>query len=150
LSLARPPRLRDRLAARLWTQGLDEALAAGLPSEASAALAHRARKLTSLSHRRTLADTYRRILRDARAGVRPRAGRVSPRRGAVNAAGDELDRLVAILAEPGPVGARGAAQARLLLTDGAGPLYNQRDGDSLRARARSAADSLLLGPPSAG
>jgi hypothetical protein len=62
----------------------------------------------------------------------------------VVAASDDLNRLADELATPGPVAARGVAQAWILLTDGTGPLYNARSTGNLRTRAASAADHLRL------
>jgi hypothetical protein len=60
----------------------------------------------------------------------------------VIAASDDLIRLADALATPGPVAARGVAQARILLTDGTGPLYTMKG--NLRARAASAAAYLSV------
>jgi hypothetical protein len=62
----------------------------------------------------------------------------------VIAASDDLARLADALAIPGPVAARGVAQAWILLTDGTGPLYNPNSTASLRGRAATAADNLHL------
>jgi hypothetical protein len=60
----------------------------------------------------------------------------------VLAAAWELDRIAEKLLTPGPVAASGVAQVRLLLIDGAGPLYT-RDGPlGLRAAATRALDAL--------
>lgn len=135
-------RMRDRVTARWRSRRLDLELAAGTPSEASAAIALRARRLTDLSCRRAVADAFDRVVREAHQGVRPSHVRVLPSRRRVIAASDELRRLAADLAEPGPVAARGVAQARILLTDGTGALYNPRSPASLRERALSAAANL--------
>ena len=135
-------RVRDRIAARWRSRRLDLALAAGAPSEAAAALALRARQLTDLSRRRSIADALHRLVRQAHQGVPPSYVRVIPCRGRVAAASEELSRLAASLAEPGPVAARGVAQAWILLTDGTGPLYNSSSPASLQAHAVSAAENL--------
>jgi hypothetical protein len=123
-SVAPPPRIRDRLAARLLARRLDWALANGADSEQSPALAIRARRLTSLSRRRIVAGSLWRLLW---------AGRV---------AGDGREQLAALasaLAKPGPVDPCGAARAWLLLTDGTSPLYGR---GNLRGYAASAARQL--------
>lgn len=48
------------------------------------------------------------------------------------------------LFEPGPVAPRGVAQARMLLTDGTGALFNARSDASLRASAVTAIENLRL------
>jgi hypothetical protein len=67
---------------------------------------------------------------------------IVPCRGRVAAASDELSRLAATLTEPGPVAARGVAQAWILLTDGTGPLYNPSSPASLQESTVSAGENL--------
>ncbi len=133
-----------RLSARIRSRQLDEALAEGTPSEAAAPLALRARRLTTQSRRRVIADGLRRVIRDTCRGVPPSQARISPRQRQVVAATHELTRLADALASPGPVAARGVAQAWILLTDGTGPLYNANSTANLQARASSAANNLRL------
>ena len=139
LHIAPRERLRDRLVARLRARSLDTALANGMPSEADAALALRARRLTNVPRRRELALAIRHLIREAdRAGARSHV-RVSPLSDRVLAASRELATLAEKLAEPAPVCAHGVAHTLLLLTDGTGPLYNARSDGSVRDRAASAA-----------
>jgi hypothetical protein len=135
---------RDRLNARLRSRQLDDALARGTTPEAAASLALRARRLTTLSRRRQIAEGLRRVTRDTCRVVPPSRVRISPRRSHVVAASDDLTRLADALAHPGPVAARGVAQAWILLTDGAGPLHNPTSTANLRARACTAANNLRL------
>jgi hypothetical protein len=58
---------------------------------------------------------------------------------------DELGLLAARLLAPAPVEARGVAQVRLLLSDGAGPLYWARRPGELRRRVREAREALEPG-----
>lgn len=136
--------LLDRLSARLRSRQLDRELAWGSPPEITAPLALRARRLTALSRRRAIADGLRRVIRDTCRGVPPSPAWISPRLVQVIAATDELNRLADALATPGPVTARGVAQAWLLLTDGTGPLHNANSTANLRARAVTAANNLPL------
>jgi hypothetical protein len=139
-------RVRDRVTARFLSQQLDLALAAGAAPEIAPALALRARRLTGLRLRRGLADTYRRLLREARDDPQWPRARIVPCQSRVLAASEELSRLADRLAQPGPVTPQGAAKALLLLRDGTGPLYNARSKDSLRERAGEAAERLGLEP----
>jgi hypothetical protein len=139
---AEHPLLRDRLAAHLRAGRLDRALAEGVPPEASAALALRAQRLTEPDRRWTTAGALRRIVREAEADSDRRFGVVSPNRAAVRAACDALSRLADILDDPGPVAAHGVAQAWLLVTDAASPLYNPRSRVPLRVSAARAATQL--------
>ena len=144
--VVKQPRLRDRLAARWRPRRLDRALAGGTPPEASAALALRAERQTEPEQRRSIAQSLRRILRDAREGRRTAGGRVRPSRARVTAARDQLSLLADTLDEPGPVAAGGVAQAWLLLTDGTGPLYNAHHRTTLGAGAAQAARELRPWP----
>jgi hypothetical protein len=69
LAVAARLRVRDRFAARWCSRHLDAALAAGTPTETSAALALRARRLTDLSRRRSIAAALRRVVREALEGA---------------------------------------------------------------------------------
>ncbi|MGN6169726.1 MAG: hypothetical protein ACTHQQ_16375 [Solirubrobacteraceae bacterium] len=136
--------LSDRLEARLRARQLDQALASGEPAESTPALALRARRLTALADRRAKAATYRRVLREASEEASRSYMRITPRRGRVVAASAALSRLAEALAQPGPVAARGAAEASLLLTDGTGPLYNSANQASLEGYALRALADLTL------
>lgn len=140
--VAERPRLRDRLAARWSPRRLDHALAGGTPPEANAALALRARELTELSCRRSIAGSLRAVLRESREGPRRTYGRIVPDRAGVTDADEELSLLADALDEPGPVAAPGVAQAWILLTDGTGPLYNPSSAVSLCSNAARAARDL--------
>jgi hypothetical protein len=135
-------RTRDRLAARLRARRLDLALAAGDAPERSAALAERARWQTALPHRRTIANSLSGLIQDAdQSRVRSRfVARPSPAH--ILAAENELRGLADKLGRPGPVAARGAAEAWLLVTDGTGPLYNPARRAQLCACALRAREDL--------
>jgi hypothetical protein len=136
--------VRARLSARLRSRQLDEALAEGTAPETAAPLALRARQLTTLARRRAIADGLRRAIHYTSRGVPAPRALISPGRSQVTDASDELTRLADALASPGPVAARGVAQAWILLTDGTGPLYNANSTANLRAGAASAADNPRL------
>jgi hypothetical protein len=104
----------------------------------------RARRLTSLSRRRAIADGLRQAIPETCPAVAPSHARISPSRSRVISASDDLSRLADALATPGPVAARGVAEAWILLTDGTGPLYNVRSKANLQARAAAAANDLRL------
>ena len=144
LRIAPQEGLLARLTAGLRSRRLDEQLARGTAPEIAAPLALRARRLTTLARRREIADGLRRVIRDTCRGMAPSQARISPRLSQVVAATDDLTRLADALASPGPVAARGVAQAWILLTDGTGPLYNANSTGNLRARAATAAANLRL------
>ncbi|OLE37274.1 MAG: hypothetical protein AUG48_04905 [Actinobacteria bacterium 13_1_20CM_3_68_9] len=55
---------------------------------------------------------------------------------------DDLDLLARRLLSGAPVDVRGVAQARVLLSDGSGPLFWRRSPENLRARIREAIEAL--------
>ena len=145
-SVAGGARARDRLAARFLAHSLDQALAAGAPPEATPALALRARRLIALPYRRSIANAYCRIVSEAQHAGRPFRLSVVPNPTRVATASAELIRLVEALTRTGPVAPRGVAEARLLLADGTGPLYDTGSEASLReCVARAAGDLELSG-----
>lgn len=128
-------RWSDRLKARMRSRQLDQALAYGTPVESTPSLALRAHRLTALPDRRAKAATYRRLLREVSDDASRSYVRIAACRWRVVAASSPLSHLAEALAQPGPVGARGAAEASLLLTDGTGPLYNPANEASLESYA---------------
>lgn len=144
LVVAGRARARDLARARFRARALDRALAAGVRSEATPALALRARRLIALPYRRSIGEAYRRILSQAgepaglhRLGARPHRTRVT-------AASEELVRLADTLTQAPPVAARGVAEALLLLADGLGPLYGAGSEASLRECVARATGDLQL------
>ena len=140
--VARRARVRERLTARLGATWLDLELARGVPPEARAALALRAQTLGETRARRALAGSLRHVLDRARHGSRPRRGQIAILRADVLAAADQLERLIERLLEPGIVAARGCALVRVLLIDGASPLYFRSAGHDLGAAAAAALAEL--------
>ena len=134
-------RIQDRLRARFCGLALDRALAAGVPPDASAALALRARALTQTSAREELADQLRRIVRNACEPSVP-GTRVRARREHVLAAEHAMQRLASRLQSPLPVEARGIARVRVLLSDGGGPLYYRASAQDLGTEIRQAISAL--------
>jgi hypothetical protein len=136
-------RLRDRLVARLRRHALDRRLAAGEPPERSAALSVRATRLIHPDVGHCLARELGTVVAEADGRESARA-RVRARRQAVFDAADEIIALAQRLASPHPRAVRGVAQARLLLVDGTGPLYNKRAAEDLRSAVRRARAALEL------
>jgi len=121
-----------RMAARCRAPQLDRELAGGTSPEASASLAARAMRLTSMQFRRDLAASVQRIL--VAAGQPPAvlpsppvAGHppyVAICRARISQSAPLLAELVGHLAGPDPVPVQGVAMVSQLLADGAGPLYS--------------------------
>jgi hypothetical protein len=138
--LGRRVRRRDRIVARLQARRLDVELARGADPEVDAALALRAAILTTPGRRRVLAAALKRIV--ASAGETPPGWQPSSARAAVAELESELLALERRLVAPGPVAARGVAEVRLLVTDGAGPLHTGRS--DLRSAVEDAERHLEL------
>ena len=132
---------RERVTARLRANRLDTELARG-GAPTRAALALRAQDLGERRTRERLGGSVRRILDEARRDRPPSIARVPTQRSEVLAAAWELDRIAETLLTPGPVAASGVAQVRLLLINGAGPLYTRDARDGLRSAATRALDAL--------
>jgi hypothetical protein len=109
-------RIRDRVVARLKGWSLDAELAAGAPVDTDARRAARARFLVEPRRRAALAGYWENLI------AAPQSRPV--RRDRIVAARPELEQMVALLRSPRPVPARGVALARVLLTDGTGPVHN--------------------------
>jgi hypothetical protein len=133
----------ERLLAALHAGRLDHDLVAGASPEATPELALRGQALVRPQERRALARAVQRLLAEASRPA-PRLFRSgSPiRREEVRAAAVELASLVDHLLAPAPVSARGVAHTRVLLSDGAGPLYHRGGSDDLRRHVVSAINAL--------
>ena len=131
-------RLRDRLLARWRDQPLDERLADGQHAEQDRLTAVRAHTLTTPGERHKLAAGWETVLRRAAGPCSQVDPRVPLRRSAVLAAQDDIRRMIDLLRASTPVSARGVAIAHLLLTDGAGPLYDSGATAGLGATVRDA------------
>jgi hypothetical protein len=139
-SMRTSPQFRERVLARVLGASLDRQLAAGHPAQSRPVLAARARRLVSPAARRQLIQGWNNVLRQAR---RPAFMPRPPlSRGPVLAAEPDVRYLLARLAGPRPVAARGAALAMVLLTDGTGPVHNPRSPLSLTAAVREAIRQL--------
>jgi hypothetical protein len=134
------PQFRDRLLARALGASLDRQLAAGEPALAWPAGAARAHYLASPAGRRQVIQGWNTLLRRVR---RPAQRLPMPLcRERIIAAEPDVRYLLALLAGPRPVAARGVAMAMVLLTDGTSPVYNRRSPLSLTAATRDAIRQL--------
>jgi hypothetical protein len=140
--VSEPCRIRARVLARTRAWWLDQALANGVCPDASAILSLRAHRLIGLGTRRALASELRDVIGRARRprapldnGVRLCAGEVLRAREAIDDLADRLEGWE-------PVEPAGVARVRLLLRDGAGPLYNESFPGGLQRAVRVAIDAL--------
>lgn len=129
-------RLTDRALARTFGAQFDRQLAAGRSPESARLLAARAQDLVSPASRRELADNWEHLLDWAKQAPAPTMGRMALNRDRIVAAEPEVREIAACLRTPLPVAATGVAAASVLLTDGAGPVYNRRARPGLRDALR--------------
>jgi hypothetical protein len=134
-------RLIDRFMARYRASALDSQLADGAEPESGVWLAWRARLLVNPSQTHRLAKALRWLLMTCEASPRVPV-RAPVRRDAVRLARGELLTLADRLVEPGPLGVQGVARARVLLRNGAGPLYAAGTEKDLGAELRAATAAL--------
>lgn len=123
------PSLTKRWTARLRAGHYDRLIAVGVPAQPASALAAHYARLTSAAERETVARSLRRVVRDARAVGPLMSSRIPLHVPNITAAQDAIDAIVLRLQSPRPVGPRGMARLRVLLADGAGPLYRYGRGD---------------------
>ena len=128
-----------RLLASVRRTSLDRELAEGGDPAACPILAARAAALASVGTRRSIAAALERAAFDEN----PRLGFRIPRsRGAVISNRARMLDLVDRLRGRAPVYAAGVAILRLVLIDGAGPLYTDRRGEGLAQALEEAARRL--------
>jgi hypothetical protein len=140
--VAEPCRIRARVVAWAGAWRLDHALAGGVCPDTSATLSLRAHRLIGVATRRELAQELRDVIRRAGRprelfdnGIRLCAIEVLDAHDAILDLADRLD-------DREPVEPAGVARARLLLRDGAGPLYNASYPGGLRRAVLVALDAL--------
>ncbi|MGD9619137.1 MAG: hypothetical protein AB7G47_02815 [Mycolicibacterium sp.] len=125
-----------RVAARLLSDRLDRQLAAGCPATAGALLDAHATRLGSLAARDDLADSMRRLL--CRAFTKgpsgwPNCQVAQPKYASIAAAHETVRRSIALLIDrQRPINPRAIARLRILLTNGAGPLYHGGRGSLVK------------------
>lgn len=120
---------RTRVMARLHAARYDRMLAVGVAAVEGSPLAVHAARLMSVDERETIARSLRRTLDDARNRMAPASSRIQLNIPNIIAAGDRIDQVTQRLHSPRPVAARGIARLRILLADGAGPMYRYGRGD---------------------
>jgi hypothetical protein len=140
--VSEPCRIRARVLARAGAWRLDQALAGGVCPDASATLSLRAHRLIGPATRHALARELRDVIGRAQ---RPRASLDNGVRLCaveVLRSRDAIGDLAARLEGWEPVDPAGVARVRLLLRDGAGPLYNESFPGGLRRALQGAIDAL--------
>jgi hypothetical protein len=135
-----------RARARLLGSHLDQELARGVSPDASVEHALRATLLATRAQRESTASALDRVLHEAVDPARPTRSSTQPMarstRVAVSANAYELTCVVRRLASPEPVSPQGLALARILTTDGAGPLHYGNSAEALRLACMRILDTL--------
>jgi hypothetical protein len=135
-------RVYRALAAQWYAGQLDRRLAQGTSPNATALLAIHAERITGPRGRARVAEGLARARRDAHAAHSGFSAAIPPHASEVRAARTVLETLERRLLAPEPVTPRGVALLRVLLTDGAGPLYRPGEPGVLGSDLRAAAAAL--------
>ena len=124
------------LLARLAATHLDRRVADGVDPSNSPIYAARCRRLGGEKSRRLLARSLERLVEEADASPRrpSLSSVVRPSRTRVHEARPQLLMLASRLRADAAVDPRGVAAVRVLLTDGAGPVYTHGDPEALKHR----------------
>ena len=125
-------RATARVRARVCARQLDRELAQGVSPDSSAGLSVRAHDLIGSRARQLLAQAIRRLVQEATHPLRPMHFSVPVCRSKVRHSRRTLEELADRLSSGEPLDARGVAQLRLLLSDGAGPLYDHPSANDLQ------------------
>jgi hypothetical protein len=136
------------LGLRLWVHcfhwQLDAKLAEGFDAASERALAVRAAQLLSTRHRRRLAASVERVVREADAKPKPSFSVViGTARDQVAEARSSLLFLAYLLRHAEQVGPRGVAIIERLMTDGGSPVYVKSFRGALALRVQTALDRLV-------
>jgi hypothetical protein len=117
------PGLRARALARVLAHALDGQLAEGVVPWFSRVHAARSIQLTSSRSRRALARSLEALLAEAHSPGNPPRAAVPPCREQVRGARAQILSISAKLRSRSPADPRGVAKLRMLLSDGASPIY---------------------------
>jgi hypothetical protein len=140
--IVRDRHFRTRILTHALAGSLDRALAAGRAPEADDLLATRAQQLVSPARCEELAEVWRHIADPSRSRRQGRSLCVPVCRDRVAAAAAEIQQLLEVLATPGPKAVRGVAMMGELLSNGAGPLFNDHNATNLSAAIQRATQQL--------
>lgn len=131
----------------IHTKRLDEELAAGFDPDANSERHERAVELTELRTRRRIAANLRRALAEAEAPRPPFSAKAPIARAALRDSREDVEDVADRLAGAAPVSPQGVARARILLTDGTGPLYGEETtAVQLRWNLAATAEAIDHGP----
>jgi len=112
-----------RLGARLFATSLDQRLAIGVHPATSPLLAVRSQQIVAARYRRGIAESWLRLLIEARPRYNPFGLAVPIVRSAVLSAQERIRSLAEALVSP-LASVRGVAMSIAMLRDGSGPIFN--------------------------
>jgi hypothetical protein len=136
-----------KLKALLHTNRLDEDLACGADPNSDPLRHERALELLEAETRRRIAANLRQALAEAEAPRRPFSVKAPIARAALRDSREDVEDVADRLASPAPVSPQGVAKARMLLTDGTGPLYGEETtATQLRWGLAATAEAIEHGP----
>jgi hypothetical protein len=128
----------------LHSRELDQALAAGVSPDMSAALSLRAHTLISPRARTRLARSIRKLIQDAQHPLGPLDPGVPICRRKILRSRKMLQALAARLESTDPVDACGAAKGHLLLNGSSGPVYERPAADDLEPAIQQVLRALAV------
>ena len=128
--------MTTRVIAELFATRFDKQLVAGVAPEPGSALAAHVTRLASGGERRKLAEMLQHSVSETHSRRTRMSATIPVDRAGVAAPVGLIDQVALCLLGPRPVSARGIARLRLLLSDGAGPMY-WSDGGDLGAELRT-------------
>ena len=122
------PGLAVRIRARVQHRVLDHELSEGANPADCPERAARAAELSKRSSRDRAAEELEQLIRY---GEEPHRVKLGPHPAATGANRERLEQLVALLRADAPLYVQGLARLQVALSDGAGPVYTDRDGRAL-------------------
>lgn len=137
-----------RLKAMIQARRLDRELADGADPNADPLRHERAQELVDRRTRRRIAAGLRDVLAEAETPRGPFSVKAPVARAAIRDSRKDVEDVATRLSGPAPVRPQGVARARMLLTDGTGPLYGEETSATrLRWRLAETAEAIEHGPP---
>ncbi len=134
------PGLGVRIRARVQHRVLDRELSEGANPADCPEWAARAAELAKRASRERVADELEQLIRY---GERTHPVRLGPHPAAAQVNRGRLEQLIALLRGDGPLYVQGLARLQVVLSDGAGPVYTDRDGRALARELRRVHAALM-------
>ena len=128
------PRLASRIRSRVRHRLLDHELSSGANPAECPEWAARAAELTKRSSRERAAAEVEQLIHF---GEQPHRVRLGPHPRAARVNREGLEQIVALLRADAPLYVGGLARLQVALSDGAGPVYTDRDGRALARELRT-------------